>query len=72
MKKMTKSDMMQTNGGSSKKLTCPICGYTRKATAFERWFGKNKNILPKMEAMHFTAKAMDKYGANNTDTRVHK
>lgn len=71
MKKMTNSAMMQTNGGSSKILECPTCGYRRKATCWERLFGKNKNILPKMAAMHCTVAAMDKYGVNNKNRRVH-
>ena len=72
MKKMTTSAMMQANGGSSKKLTCPTCGYTRNATVWERLFGKNNSILPRMAAMHATVAAMDKYGVGNKNQAVHK
>lgn len=72
MKKMTTSAMMQANGGASKTVKCPVCGYVRKNSLWDRLTRKDKNIINDLRVTHYTTRNMLKYGANNKTQAVHK
>ncbi len=60
MRKMSESAMMQANGGASKYVKCPSCGYNRKTTITERLFGRDDVIRGRLLAVHGYPKNLDR------------
>lgn len=52
MKKLNENEMRTVDGGASKKVSCPCCGYTRKTRLWERWFSSNSEVEAKMSTLH--------------------
>jgi hypothetical protein len=55
MKELSMSAMRTIEGGASKYVTCPICGYVRKSSLLERLFVNNREVTAKMSTLHFSA-----------------
>lgn len=67
MKKMTTAAMMQANGGASKYVYCPTCGYKYKTSWWERLIRSNSYIRAHLNGTHGLLKNI-----GNNSKSVHK
>ncbi len=52
MKKMSVNATQQANGGASKYVYCPICGYRYKTSLWERLFRRDATIRGYLQSTH--------------------
>ena len=66
MKQMTTTAMVESNGGASKYVYCPLCGYKKKNSLWERFRYSNKKLEAGLNARHYTTANFIKYGGAAT------
>ncbi len=72
MKQMTTTAMREANGGASKYVYCPVCGYRKTNSLWVRMTQKDANIKKSLTQVHYYTGNLIRYGANNKTQAVHK
>ena len=67
MTKLSEKEMRVVDGGASKYVKCPICGYKKKTSLFERLFQSNARVSYYMSARHLSA-----FGGYKSSPSVHR
>ena len=72
MKKMNAMEMRTVEGGASKYVYCPICGYKYKTSLLERLFRSNTTVQGYLTANHGYLKNINKGWAYARSQAVHR